>query len=78
MRIGIVLWSLVCAWTIVHSIGFYQSGESDYSILFGTAFMIALYLFISYTVKYIKEDYPLQIRVVQKEPEKKEENDTEE
>jgi hypothetical protein len=29
-------------------------------------------------VKYIKEDYPLQIRVVQKEPEKKEENDAEE
>lgn len=78
MRLGIILWSLVCAWTIVHSIGFYQDGNADYSILFGTAFMIALYLFISYTVKYIKEDYPLQIRVVQKETEKKEENDAEE
>lgn len=78
MRFGIVLWSLVCAWTIVHSIGFYQDGNPDYAILFGAAFMISLYLFITTTVKYIKEDYPLQIRVVQKEPEKKEENDTEE
>lgn len=77
MRLGIVLWSLVCAWTIVHSIGFYQDGNADYAILFGAAFMISLYLFITTTVKYIKEDYPLQIRVVQKEPEKKEENDEE-
>lgn len=77
MRLGIIIWSLVCSWTIYHSIGFYQENNADNAIVFGAAFMVSLYLFITTTVKYIKEDYPLQIRVVQKEPEKKEENDTE-
>ena len=73
MRLGIVLWSFVCAWCVIHSIGFYESGNMDYAVMFGTGFMISLYLFITKTVEYIKEDYPVQMNIMvnQKESKKK-------
>ena len=38
-------------------------GNGDTAILFGTGFMVSLYLFIAKTVQYIKEDYPEQINI---------------
>ena len=62
MRFGIILWSFVCSWCIFQAVSFYST-NLDYSIIFGWGFMISLYLFISKTVAYIKEDYPMKINV---------------
>ena len=63
MRLGIVLWSFICSFCLIHSIMFLIEGKGDSAILFGTGFMVALYLFIAKTVQYIKEDYPEQINI---------------
>lgn len=63
MRFGIILWSFICAFCLIHTVMFLIEGRADTAIGFCTGFMIALYLFIAKTVQYIKEDYPAQLRV---------------
>lgn len=63
MRFGIIIWSFVCSFCLLHAVSFMIEGNGDTSILFGTGFMVSLYLFIAKTVQYIKEDYPEQINI---------------
>jgi len=61
MRLGIIIWSFVCSFCLIHTVMFLTEGQPDEAILFGSGFMLALYLFIAKTVQYIKEDYPIKI-----------------
>lgn len=63
MRFGIVIWSFICAFCLIHTVMFMIEGNGDTAILFCTGFMVSLYLFIAKTVQYIKEDYPEQINI---------------
>lgn len=61
MRLGIIIWSFICSFCLIHTVMFLTEGQPDEAILFGSGFMLALYLFIAKTVQYIKEDYPIKI-----------------
>lgn len=63
MRFGIIIWSFICSFCLLHTVSFMIEGNGDTAILFGTGFMVSLYLFIAKTVQYIKEDYPEQINI---------------
>ena len=61
MRLGIIIWSFICSFCLIHTVTFLMDGRADEAILFGGGFMLALYLFIAKTVQYIKEDFPIKI-----------------
>lgn len=63
MRFGIIIWSFICSFCLLHTVSFMIEENGDTAILFGTGFMVSLYLFIAKTVQYIKEDYPEQINI---------------
>lgn len=72
MRLAIFFWAFVCSWTLFHSIEYFRFSNIDLAILFGTCFMVSLYLFIVKIVTYIKEDFPvkLDVKIQAKEKEK--------
>lgn len=63
MRLSLLIWATICAWTLIHAADFFRLNQLDFAWLFGTSFFIALYLFIAKIVEYIKEDFPVKLDV---------------